>query len=178
MKKLWIFLSILTPALATAQDKNMIPKEKWSKKFYISDEFCAGRGLKAGDMNGLSKTWKGETKKNGSMRVVDTRWYFNSPAEAVQYLKLNMPLLSESGDHVKIAIKIKDVSNLYIFNEGAGNRSMNEALGIKKFIYIFLFTVKNYLAKVSVSTEKQSTVMEAYEFAKEAAKRLNAAIKK
>lgn len=154
----------------------MIPKEKWSKKFYISDEFCAAKRLKPGETNGLIRVWNGETKKNGIMRVVDIRWYFNTPDEAVQYLNLNMPLLSESGDAVKTDIKIKDVSNLYIFNEGAGNRSMNDALGIKNYMYFFLFTVKNYVAKVFVSTEKQIPVSEAAEFAKEAAKRLNAAI--
>ena len=177
MKKLLILLVIHSSGLANAQEKNMIPKEMWSKKYYISDEFCTAKGLKAGEINGLIRVWNGETKKNGIMRVVDARWYFNSPAEAVQYLNLNIPVLSESGDPVKTNIKIKYVSTLYIFNEGASIRSMNEALGIKNYMYFFLFTVKNYVAKIFVSTEKQIPIFEATEFAKEAAARLNAAIK-
>ncbi len=178
MRLIFILFLIAVANFACAQDQHMIPKEKWSKKFYISDEFCATKGLKPGETNGLLRAWNADTKAKtkGLFRVVDIRWYFNSATQAEQYLKLNMPLLSESGDPVNTSIKIKNVSNLYIFNEGAGQRSMNQALGIKNFMYYFLFTVKNYVAKVFVSSEKQIPVSEAAVFAQEAAKRLNAAL--
>lgn len=178
VQKLLIILFISGFGVVNAQDTHMIPKEKWSKRFYISDEFAAARGLQPGEINGLIRVWNGNTKKNGIMRVVDIRWYFNSPDEAAQYLKLNMPSLSETGDPVNPDIKINDVTNLYIFNEGAGNRSLNNALGIKNYSYIFLFTLKNYAAKVYVSAEKKIPVSEGVEFAREAAKRLKAVLKK
>ena len=175
MKKFFIFLFIVSPCFANAQDQHLIPKEKWSKEFYIPDEFCAARGLHPGETNGLIRVWNGESKKNGIMRLVDIRWYFNSPAEASEYLKRNMSELSESGDPVKTTIKIKDVPDLYVFSEGAGYRKLNETLGISSYMYYFLFIVQNYVAKVFVSTEKQIPVSEAAAFAQEAAKRLIAA---
>jgi hypothetical protein len=145
-------------------------------KFFISDAFAASKGLKPVKNDGGSKTWKGKMK-NVTTTVKDSRWKFNSFDEAAQHLQLNMPLLSETGDQEMGNIKITGASNLFVYNEGAGNRSYNEATGVKSFSYIFLFTVKNYVAKVNVITNEKITVNDAAVFAKEAAKRLNAALK-
>ena len=137
----------------------------------------AAKGLKPGETNGLLRAWNAETKDKGLMRVVDLRWYFNTAEEATQYLKLNLPYLSESGDQINQKIKIDNVSNLYVYNEGAGARSMNKAIGVESYSYFFLFTVKNLVAKVFVNSGKQIAVNEAVVFAKEAAKKLNTALK-
>jgi len=160
-----------------AQAEHMIPKEKWSKDFYISDEFCATKGLKPGETNGMLRVWNSVGKGSDVSRVVDIRWYFATAREALQYLKDNLSDLSEQGDSITEKIIIDSVSNLAVYKEGAGMRKMNEALGIKMKMYFFLFTVKNYLAKVFVSSEKDLTVADALLFAKEAAKRLNSAAK-
>lgn len=177
MKTFILLFSLLVCKATIAQNDHLIPKEKWSKNFYISDEFCAAKGLTPGETNDRLRVWNSNMSNSGFVRLVDIRWYFNTPAEAEQYLKNNMPSLSETGDPVKEKVNIGNVTNLYIFDEGAGMRSMNASLGITLNSYNFLFTVKNYLAKTYVSSEKPITLAEAATFAKEAAERLNAAVK-
>jgi hypothetical protein len=174
--RLIIFLLLMSTA-SFAQDKNQIPKNLWSKKYYISDQFAKSKGLKPTETNNLLRVWSTTEGKYGVTRLVDIRYYFKTPEEAEQHLKLNLPTLSETGDPFTELIKINQVSDLYVYTEGAGQRKMNEALGIKSYSFIFLFRVKNYLAKVFISTEKQMPAKEAAEFAREAAKQLNMATK-
>ena len=141
--------------------------------FYISDAFAKAHGLQPAETGAISRSWKNA----GTMKLTDSRWVFSSVAEAKQYLQLNLPVLSETGDPVKADAGISNVSSLYMYDEGAGNRSLNEATGKKAYAYIFLFTVKNYLAKVKVSAGKKMELSGAALYAREAAKRLNAAIK-
>jgi len=156
-----------------AQDQHAIPKEKWSKAYYISDEFCAAKGLKPGQTNDFMRVWNSDFINDKMTRVVDIRWYFSSASEANDYLEKNIADLSEKGDTINSKIEIPMVSNLRIFRESADMRKMNESLGLKNNMYFFIFTVKNYLAKVFVSGDMK--LEEAASFAKEAAKRLNAA---
>jgi len=173
MKLILTILFLLIVGDTFAQDLHAIPKEKWSKAFYISDEFCAARGLKPGESNDLLRVWNGDFINGMMTRVVDIRWYFTSVSEAKDYLEKNITDLSEKGDTINTKIEIPMVSNLRIFRESADLRKMNESFGLKSNMYYFIFTVKNYLTKVFVSGDMK--LEEAAAFAKEAAKRLNAA---
>jgi hypothetical protein len=172
------FLIILVAlcSFAVAAQEHSIPKEKWSKSFFISDEFCAAKGLKPSETNTLLRVWNGNTKGEGLSRVVDIRWYFAKPQEAAQYLTDNIKELSENGDELTTGITIKDAANLRVFRESAGMRKLNEGLGTTIYMYYFLFTVDNCVAKVFVSTEKKISTEQAADFAREAAKRLKAAL--
>jgi hypothetical protein len=174
-----LFTIILTSIIgfAYAQSEHAIPKEKWSKDFFLSDEFCAGKGLKPGETNQLLRAWNSDMDNGKFSRVVDIRMYFESPSDAADYLNNNIAELSEKGDPVYYKTKMPQVSNLKVFREGAGARNLNASLGLKSNMYYFVFTVKNYIAKVFVSAESDMTVDEASVFAKEAAGRLNTAIK-
>lgn len=173
----FLVLLVFTVAKASAQE-HMIPDAQWSKRYYISDQFCAARKLAPGESNGLLLSWYSGDKGNGLFRVVDMRWIFENEADAVQYMKLNMPNLSETGDPLKEKINIGKVKNLYVFNEGAGMRKLNESMGTKYYSYLFLFTVKNFMAKTYVSSENPLTLSTALIYAREAARRLNAAVGK
>ena len=174
MKSLFTFLFLLITSGTFAQERHAIPKEKWSKAFYISDEFCATKGLKPGEANDLLRVWNSYSNNGTMTRVVDIRLYFTSVPEANDYLDKNIADLSEKGDTINTKIEISMVSNLRIFRENADIRRMNTSLGQKNNMYYFIFTVKNYIAKVFVSGDM--TLEEAAPFAKEAAKRLNAAV--
>ena len=173
MKPLFTILLLLITGGTFAQERHAIPKEKWSNAFYISDEFCAARGLKPGETNDLLRVWNSGFNNGSMTRVVDIRFYFTSASEANDYLDKNIADLSEKGDTINAKIEIPMVSNLRIFRENEEMRKMNASLGLKMNMYFFIFTVKNYIAKVFVSGDK--TVEDAAPFAIEAAKRLNAA---
>jgi hypothetical protein len=172
MKFLFTFLLITSGTFA--QERHAIPKEKWSKAFYISDEFCAAKGLKPGEANDLLRVWNNYSSNGTMTRVVDIRLYFTSVSEANDYLDKNIADLSEKGDTINAKIEIPMVSDLRIFRENADIRRMNVFLGQKNNMYFFIFTVKNYLAKVFISGDIK--LEEAASFATEAAKRLNAAV--
>ena len=72
-------------------------------------------------------------------------------------------------------ITISEATNLRVFREGEKMRKMNAAFGLTLYMYYFIFTVDNYVAKVFVSSEKKITAEEAAVFAREAARRLKAA---
>lgn len=159
-----------------AQEEHMVPKDKWSKALYISDEFCATKGLEPGETNGLIRVWNNLKENAKYSRLVDIRWYFSSDKEAADYLSKNIKDLSEKGEEVKPTVSIPFASNLRVFREGPDMKKLNDALGLKMDMYFFLFTEKNYLVKVFVSSEKDITQADAAIFAVEAAKRLHATI--
>lgn len=178
MKIFIFFISLCIGHAALAQKDHLIPKAKWSKSFYIADEFCTAKGLLPLETTDRARSWS--LKKNGKdiYKVVDMRWYFATTAEAVQYLKLNLPMLSQTGDPVSTRVDIPNISNFYIYNEGAGMRSLGESAGIKMRYFIFIYNVKNYVVKTYVYSEKLPlTLTEAAVYAKESARRMNAAVK-
>ncbi len=178
MKLKFTILLVFLACLASAQDeKPTIPKDKWSKAFYVSDEFCKTKGLDPGETNQFLRVWNNSDENAKFSRVVDIRYYFSSPAEAASYLSNHTKELSENGDPVKTKINIPGTENLKVFTENEAMRKMNASLGLKMKMYFFLFTVKNFVAKVFISSEKDITATDASIFAVEAAKRLNAAIK-
>ena len=175
MKYLIPFLLIAQVSFSSAQEQHQVPKDKWTKALYLSDEFCATKGLKPVETNGVLRAWS-DASKGKLTRVVDIRLYFSSPEEAASYLKKNLAELSENGEVLTTKIDIPQAANLMVLREGAGVRSMNAALGVKINMYYFVFTVKNYLAKVFVSSQNPISVNEVAPYAKEAARRLTEAL--
>ncbi len=177
MKLLLTILLTLVTGGAFAQE-HATPKDKWSKDLYISDEFCATRGLKPGQTNDVLRVWNGGMNAGEKIsRLVDIRYYFATQEEAVSYLESNIGRLSEGGDPVESKIQVPGAANLKIFDEGAAGRKMNKALGLESHSYFFLFTVKNYVCKVFFMADKDITLGYATDFAVEAAKRLNAVLR-
>lgn len=177
MKLLLTALCIALSALALAQNDHPIPQSKWLKDFFLSDEFCASKGLQPGEIRQSFRVWNYKEVDNRIQRVVDVRWYLSSPAEAVAYLNENYARMSERGVPISTKITIPQAENVMAFRESDGTRKLNRDLGIKMNMYYFLFTVKNYVAKVFISSEKDISIDEALAFANEAARRLNAAAK-
>lgn len=175
MKHLLVLFLATFSSAAFAQSAHAIPEDKNPKDFYLSNEFCASKGLKPGEINRSLRVWNNLDEGATYQRVVDIRWYFSSPAEAAAYLKDNLAKESEHGDPVTTPVEIPGTTNLHEFTEGASQRDLNKALGLKLNMYYFLFTVKNCAAKVFVSSETCS-LTDAAVIAKESARRLNAAI--
>ncbi len=176
MKLIFTILIAVISGVAIAQTEYIIPQNLNPKNFYLSDEFCAGKGLEPGQINSQFRVWNSLEANAKYQRVVDIRWYFKTPEQAAKYLKDNLDKESEHGDPVKSIVPIPGVSNLYEFTEGAKQREMNKAFGLKLNMFYFLFTVQNYAAKVFISSENDITLEDAAIIAKEAASRLNAAI--
>ena len=169
-----IILATIT-CFAQAQDDHFVPKNKWSESLYLSDEFCAKYKLELGETNSLLKAWNNLEDGAEFARIVDIRWYFSSPEEAVKYLSEHKAELSEKGDPVIPNFQIPKAEHIMAFHDGAGFLKLNQALGLTSHMYIFLFTEKNYLAKVFVSSVKDISCDKAGIFAIEAARRLNIA---
>ena len=175
--RLFITIILITiTCIAQAQNEHFVPKDKWSENLYIPDDFCAKYGLEPGETNNLLKAWNNLKDDAAFARIVDIRWYFSSPEDAVKYLSENKAELSEKGDPVIPGFRIPDAEHIMAFHDGAGFLKLNGALGLTSHMYIFLFTEKNYLAKVFVSSEKDISCDKAGIFAIEAARRLHAAI--
>jgi hypothetical protein len=177
MKYLVTILLAAVSCLAQAQSEHFVPKDKWSKALYLSDEFCANKGMEPGETNELLRVWNNLKENAVFTRVVDIRWYFSSPQEAANYLQKNIVELSEKGNEITSPPSIPYASNLRVFKDGKDVIKLNAALGLTSHMYFFLFTEKNYVAKVFISTEKDLPVADVAIFAKEAAARLNTAIK-
>ena len=175
MKKILALFSLLLSITAINAQDHFIPKNKWSEKFYISDDYAKSKGLKLVETNDLLKAWNAEEENATIFRVVDIRFYFKDAAEAKKYLEDNIKELSEDGDAIKETIAIDKANNLKCFTENEAMRQMNKAFGIESYMYFYLFTIDNYVAKVFVNTTKQVAASEAADFAREAAKRLSAA---
>src|SRR4051812_22930891 len=147
---------VLIAGVVFAQDPPEVPKDKWSKDLFISDEFCAGKGLKPAETNPYMCVWNGGmTAGEKIRRLADIRYYFETPEEAASYLKTNAVKLSERGGPVESKIKIPGGANLRIFDEGEAGRKLNKSLGIESHYYFFIFTVKNYICKVFYMSEEK-----------------------
>ena len=175
MKKILLIVGVLLSITTINAQDHFIPKDKWSDKFYISDDYAKSKGLKLVETNELLKAWNAEDENATIFRVVDIRFYFKTAAEAKKYLEDNIKELSEEGDAIKETIKIDKTNNLKCYTENEAMRQMNKAFGIDSYMYFYLFTIDNYVAKVFVNTTKQISANDAADFAREAAKRLDAA---
>ncbi len=175
MKRILILLTLLVSFTCLNAQDHFIPKDKWSDKFYISDDYAKSKGLKLVETNELLKAWNAEEDTATVFRVVDICFWFKDAAEAKKYLEDNIKELSEEGDAIKETIKIDKAGNIKCYTENEAMRQMNKAFGIDSYMYFYLFTIDNYVAKVFVNTTKQISANDAADFAREAAKRLDAA---
>ena len=157
-----------------------IPGFLWSKDYFLSDSFCAAKGLKPLKPYPIQCTWVKMNKDDTATkieRVVDVVQLLLKDRKAHAFLKKNYGRLSEWGDVEAVKMDVPDVSDLMVFHDGDLHRKMDSMFKLHTHAYIVLFRINSFVVKVFVYSQSELTQADVQPFAAEAARRIHAAIK-
>ncbi|OJJ15032.1 hypothetical protein BKI52_39895 [marine bacterium AO1-C] len=153
-----VFNYLLRYCLKTRQinDKSKgipVPQDSVSNQLFIPDKFLTGHKLKKVQTTTHMRVWNA-VKHPHIQRLVDIRWVFDTPEEALRYHQAKLKENSENGRKVTLNDKVTDAQALRVFRESKRMEDMIKAMDLPQRQHCFLFVVKNVAFKIFVATDK------------------------
>lgn len=132
-----------------------VPYDSVSHRLFIPDEFLTQQKLKKVQTTTHMRVWNA-VKHPHIQRLVDIRWVFDTPEEALKYHQAKLKLNSEDGQEVKVTLKdkITDAKALRVFRESKRMEDFIKGMDLPQRQHCFLFVVKNVVFKIFVATDK------------------------
>jgi hypothetical protein len=142
-----------------------------NKDFFIPADICKKYSLEPGQADEIMKVYNNMATDGAIQRVNDIRWQGKDKAEASQWYKANLAMLSEGADDITSELsKPAGVNSWNVYRQSKQMKDMMKSLGVDQNHYNFTFTVDQYVAKIFIATSGTQSLKDAWQLAKEGLK--------